>query len=263
MAWNDIPAYEAFAAWESGNYPIALTDFEITTTKPESGNKLMFALEFTVQENDHPSLQSYIGKTCKDWAVIGMDNDPAVQDEDTLENVKNLGVQKLKALIVAAECEPDGAADLTVDMLHSLLDDATGVPVIGRVKRRGKGMDAQHSINGYLKMGEVQIGTLGTPEPKAAQKKTSFKPQLKAVDGGKAGAKAVAEKLLTQADYEDAELADAEKPIHTEKPAKAAKKVKAAKTLTCPLGCGSTVAYDNLASHVAGCSGEASDDDDE
>src|SRR6185437_14353694 len=107
MSWNATPEYSPFQAWDSGNYPVMLKSFELKTTKPEKGSKLMFQASFECAENDHPALQSYAGKSINDWFVVGTDNDPGVENSDTLNSGKSMGVQKIKALAKAAGVEPD------------------------------------------------------------------------------------------------------------------------------------------------------------
>lgn len=254
MSWKETKS-NLFSAVDKGNYPLILESYEIKTTKPEKGSKLMYVAHFKVEENDDEGLQKYVGRVITDWMVVGEDNDPGAEEEETMNSGVNKGVAKIKRISEAAEVEPDDPdADVSQDLIEEVLDKAIGVSIIARIDKKGPKGGENNNVNGYFKVGEVQIG-LDT----VVKKGSKFgKPETKSIHELKTNVKPKAKLLTIVPDDEDDEGA-LPPPKATAKPAT---KAKTAKKVDCPMDCGEKIDYADLPKHVQKCKGPADEDGD-
>ncbi len=263
MSWKDTKS-NMFAAVPKGNYPLVLESYEVKTTKPEKGSKLMYVGHFKVEDNDDDGLQPYVGRVLIDWMVVGTDSDPGAEEEETLNNGLNKGVAKIKRITEAAEVDADDPdSDITADLIEEVLEKSIGVSIIGRVKDTSPDMN---NINAYFKVGEVQIG-LDSPNKKAAGNKFKAKPETKSIHQLKTEAAAKKAKPVKAVVVDDDDDNDEDSLPPPKKVA--GKTEKGGKKVECPMDCGQKVEYKDLAKHVQKCKGpideveETSGDDDD
>lgn len=256
MSWKSVKPM-ANDPVEAGYYPLALESYEIKTTKPESGSKLMYAVRFRIEESDVPEISKSMGRTLMDWFVIGTDDDPGAEDEATINDEENKGIRKLKRLSEAAEVEPtDPEGNVTTDMLLEILDGCIGKQVTAFVNKKGE----NNNINSYFKTGERPIGldsgkkmVSGGAKPntsKFAPKPNIFQATA-AAKAAKAAMTAKPPKNVVVAEVVEEEIEEAPAPK------KAVKGGKAPASIICPMGCGEKIEYKMLAAHAETCTGES------
>lgn len=249
MSWKSVKPM-ANDPVEPGYYPLALESYEIKTTKPESGSKLMYAVRFRIEESGVPEIDKSMGRTLMDWFVVGTEDDPGAEDSATLNDDENKGVRKVKRLSEAAEVEPsDSEADVSTDLLLEILDGCIGKQVTAFITKKGE----NNNINSYFKTGERPLG-LETGKSKggagSSKPMNKFAPKTNIFQAQQAAkkAKAAPKPAIVVVEDEIEEVAPAPK---------VASKGKAPTSIICPMGCGEKIAYKELAAHAESCTGES------
>jgi len=276
MPWKNQKS-NMFEAVPAGNFPFALEEYVLKTTKPEKGSKLMYQASFKVLENDVDELQPYVGRVFSDWWVVGTDADPGAEEAETLNSGVNPGCAKIKRLAEATENEPDPDEDITIEGIDDILSAAVGTEFVGHITKKGPKGSEQNNINGYFKVGERQLGLDSPAKPN--KKSGGAESGPKSIHAMKQAAQAKALVKAPLVEYEEEEDAPAPKKLNKAKvavvvdddedavPTPKAKKAGKPKDIQCPLDCGTPIPYDKLADHVAKCKGPSEEpveeDDDE
>lgn len=261
MSWASVKPM-ANDPIEAGYYPLALESYEIKTTKPESGSKLMYAARFRIEESGMPELDTAIGRAITDWFVVGADDDPGAEDQSTLNDEENRGIRKMKRLAEAANFVPDDPeGEITTDLLLEILDGCTGKRIEAFITKKNE----NNNIQAYFKLGERPLGLASKPKTGSlTQKATAQASKTNNIFQAQAAAKAakatisvttvkpkIAKPTIVEEDLDEVEAA-----LPAKKVVKAVK-TKAPAAIKCPLGCGEEIAYKDLAAHAEVCTGDS------
>jgi hypothetical protein len=189
---------------QTGAYRVKVRKMEVTTSKPETGSKLMLKTQLAVMEPGE-----YAGQTIFHYFVLGNGEDPQCKKSATLQETGTL----LRRLIVrAGVAVPE---EIEPEELCGVLEDAE-VVATGRMTQSNPQYPPSFNVDSFYTVGEDDAPPLGPSDPTAGaagKKRVSKEPDLDPDDVAgrpRAGKKGTAAKKQEEVEEEEVEEEETE-----------------------------------------------------